>query len=64
VKRFSIEIINKVFFLNSTSIFRTRLLAENSMWLEETTLRTMHIGHPEVNFINLFFIYYSILFSF
>ncbi len=38
-------------FLNSTSIFRTRILAENSMWLEETTIRTMHIGHPEVNFI-------------
>jgi len=43
-------------FLNSTSIFRTRILAENSMWLEETTIRTMHIGHPEVNFILFLFI--------
>lgn len=31
----------------STSIFRSRLLTDNSMWMEETNLRTMNIGHPE-----------------
>ncbi|CAF3016783.1 unnamed protein product [Rotaria sp. Silwood2] len=31
----------------STSIFRARLLVENSMWIEETILRNMHICHPE-----------------
>ena len=36
--------------LSSTSIFRTRPLVENSMWMEETILRNMHIGHPEVKF--------------
>jgi hypothetical protein len=50
-------------FLNfSTSIFQTRLLTENSMWMEETTLRNMHIGHPEVNFIYNALIYYLVCF--
>ncbi|CAF1617942.1 unnamed protein product [Adineta ricciae] len=31
----------------NASIFRTRPLVENCMWMDETTLRTMHIGHPE-----------------
>lgn len=30
------------------------------MWMEETTLRTMHIGHPEVNL--LAFLFSSIIF--
>ncbi|CAF3731041.1 unnamed protein product [Adineta steineri] len=31
----------------NTSIFRSRLLNQDSMWMSETTLKTMHIGHPE-----------------
>jgi len=29
------------------SIFRTRILGENSMWMDDTIIRTMHICHPE-----------------
>jgi acyl-coenzyme A thioesterase 9 len=30
------------------------------MWIEETKIRTMHISHPEVNFIVDIFIFYFI----
>jgi acyl-coenzyme A thioesterase 9 len=33
------------------------------MWIEETKIRTMHISHPEVNFIvDVFISYFIVLF--
>lgn len=49
------------FFIFSTSIFRSRLLTENSMWIEETNLRTMNIGHPEVKFLFSLLIHFFVI---
>jgi len=45
---------------HSMSIFRTRILGENSMWMDDTIIRTMHICHPEV--IRLFIVSFSFSF--